>query len=323
MLRRDRIHWWIGGPSLVLMVLALFAASYTSSTARADESSAGDNVVDSSETDGEEASEETEEEEGVSGISLLPEEGKLSLIQLAWRGGLLMIVIFGMAFLVVMFGIERGLALRRSRVMPEELVESLGRMANAPGGFDPRKAYRECQKYPSAAAAVIKSMLLKVGRPHEEVERTVKEASNREASRLYGNVRWLNLAAAVTPLMGLLGTVWGMILAFFQTANLPEGVNKADALAEGIYVALVTTLGGLSVAIPAAVLAHFFESRIESLFHQIDEMLFNLLPQIERFEGRLRVSQQSLTGSETVAAEQAVDATVVESASSPEPAAVK
>jgi biopolymer transport protein ExbB len=214
------------------MVLALFAASYTSPTARADESSAGDNVVDTSETD-EEADAEESEDEGKGGISLLPEEGKLSLIELVWAGKWLMVPIIIMAFLVVMFGIERGLALRRSRVMPEELVESLGRLANAPGGFDPRKAYRECQKYPSASAAVIKAMLLKVGRPHAEVERTVKEASNREASRLYGNVRWLNLGSGVTPLMGLFGTVWGMILAFLPNSPFARGCQQGGRLGRG------------------------------------------------------------------------------------------
>ena len=78
--------------------------------------------------------------------------------------------------------------------------------------------------------------------------------------------------------------------------HIPQ--NKADFLAEGIYVALVTTLGGLSVAIPAAILAHYFEGRIQSIFHRIDEMLFNLLPQVERFEGRMRVTHRRLKGDE-------------------------
>jgi biopolymer transport protein ExbB len=136
-------------------------------------------------------------------------------------------------------------------------------------------------------------MLLKVGRPHSEVEHTVAEASEREAERLYANVRWLNLAAGVAPLLGLLGTVWGMIEAFHRTTQLGPGQNKAEELATGIYVALVTTFGGLMIAIPAAILAHLFEGRIQRIFHQIDEMLFSLLPQIERFEGRMRFGQRT------------------------------
>jgi biopolymer transport protein ExbB len=139
-------------------------------------------------------------------------------------------------------------------------------------------------------------MLLKVGRPHSEVEHAVKEASDREAQRLYNNVRWLNLCAAVAPLFGLMGTVWGMIRAFHDTTQLLPGQNKADYLAEGIYLALVTTLAGLAVAIPSAILSHYFESRIVSLFHQVDELLFNLLPQVERFEGRVRFAHAPQTG---------------------------
>ena len=220
------------------------------------------------------------------------QQTQLNLFRLILKGRWLMIPIGLMSIMVIAFGIERGIGLRRFRVMPEELVRQLGGLGNAPGGFDPRKAYRICQAFPSSAATVIRAMLLKIGRPHVEVEHAVNEASEREAERLYANVRWLNLAATVTPLMGLLGTVWGMIQAFFNTTQLVAGQNKADFLAEGIYVALVTTLGGLSVAIPAAILAHFFEGRIQTMFHQIDEMLFGMMPQIERFEGRLRVSHQ-------------------------------
>jgi biopolymer transport protein ExbB len=137
-------------------------------------------------------------------------------------------------------------------------------------------------------------MLLKIGRPHSEVEHAVAEASEREAERLFANVRWLNLFAAVAPLTGLLGTVWGMIRAFYDTTQLPPDQNKAEFLAEGIYIALVTTLGGLVVAIPAAVLAHYFEGRVIKLFHEIDELLFNLMPQIERFEGRMRMTPHAL-----------------------------
>ena len=140
---------------------------------------------------------------------------------------------------------------------------------------------------PCTASAVIRAMLVKVGRPHSEVEHAVAETAEREAERAFANVRWLNLCTGVTPLMGLLGTVWGMIIAFHQTTLLAPGQDRATQLAEGIYIALVTTLGGLMVAIPAAILAHFFERRIVALFHEIDEMLFNLMPLVERYEGRV------------------------------------
>jgi biopolymer transport protein ExbB len=217
----------------------------------------------------------------------------LNFFQLLLDGGFLMIPILFMSLLLVTFTIERLLGLRTNRVLPSGLVRDLGQLSGSQGSFDPRQAYRVCQQYPSAAANVVRAMLLKVGRPHSEVEHTVTEASEREAARLYANVRWLNLAAAVTPLMGLLGTVWGMIQAFHDTTQMMPGQNKADYLAEGIYIALVTTLAGLMVAIPAAIFSHYFEGRIQALFIQIDELLFNLMPQIERYEGRVRFGRGS------------------------------
>ncbi len=225
------------------------------------------------------------------------ERASLNPLQLLLDGGLLMVPIALMSLVVVLFGVERALGLRRSKVIPGELVDAFGQLAGSQAGFDPRRAYRLCQQHPCAAANVIRAMLLKIGRPHAEVEHTVSEANEREAAKLYSNVRPLNLAAAVTPLIGLLGTVSGMIQAFFATANLEVGQNKGDALAEGIYVALVTTFAGLAVAIPAAVLAHFFEGRIQSLFREVDDLMFNLLPQVERYEGKLRVSRAHLSES--------------------------
>lgn len=221
-----------------------------------------------------------------------PEAEGLNLFSLLLAGGVFMIPIGMMSLLVVTFVIERFLGLRRSKVLPDGLVSGLGRLGGPKGGFDPRQAYRLCQEHQSAAANVIRAMLLKVGRPHSEVEHSVGEASEREADRMYANVRWLTLAAAVTPLMGLFGTVWGMITAFHDTTNLPPGTDKGEFLAKGIYIALVTTLAGLAVSIPAAIFAHYFEGRITALFHEIDELLFNLMPQIERFEGRVRFSRQ-------------------------------
>ena len=103
-------------------------------------------------------------------------------------GGIFMIPITLLSFVALAFCVERAFALRRSKVIPPELVEGFGDMS-ADGGFDPRKAYRLCQQYPSPAANVIRAMLLKVGRPHAEVEQAVTEASDREATKLYSNMR--------------------------------------------------------------------------------------------------------------------------------------
>lgn len=218
---------------------------------------------------------------------------EMNFFSLLMLGGFIMYPIGVVSLIAVTCAIERFINLRRSRVIPDELLKGLAQLGNSSEGFDPRKAYRLCQKHPSAASKVVRAMLLKVGRPHGEIEHAVAEASQREADRMYANVRWLNLATSVAPLLGLLGTVWGIIDAFYGMTHLAPGLNRAVQLAGGIYTALVTTLGGLIVAIPAAIVAHMLEGKIQRLFHDIDELVFDLLAQVERFEGRVRFSRPS------------------------------
>jgi biopolymer transport protein ExbB len=221
---------------------------------------------------------------------------EINLWQLANDGGPLMYPIYAMSIVVVCFAFERFFGLRKRKLLPPELVHELGELSKRGGGVDPRAAYRACQRHPSTAATVLKSVLLKIGRPFAEMEQTLKEVNEREAAHLYKNVRPMELAISVAPLLGLLGTVQGMIMAFFVTANADLHVNKAEQLAQGIYVALVTTFAGLVVAIPAAILAHYFEGRIQTFFRELDELILSLLPQWERYEGKLRVNRQSLSG---------------------------
>jgi biopolymer transport protein ExbB len=214
-----------------------------------------------------------------------------TLWQLFLAGGLLMWPIVAMSLVVVTFGIERLVALRGGRFLPSGLRDGIAKLVT--GGFDPRKAYRLCQEFPSAAADVLAAMLEKVGRPVPEIERAAEVAKDREASRLYANIRPISLAVTVTPLLGLLGTVQGMIMAFYTTANLDAGANRAAELASGIYVALITTFAGLCVAIPAAMIAHYLEGRILRGFRGVDDLVAEVLPQLERYEnkGRLTAAQ--------------------------------
>lgn len=227
-----------------------------------------------------------------------PTDQSISLLEMASpsKGGVFMYPIYAFSFVVVLFSIERAIALRRRKLVPPELVDALGNVANSATGFDPRKAYKVCQQFPSTAANVIKTMLHRLGRPQPEIESAIEKSKETEAAKLYNNIRPLNLSATAAPLLGLLGTVQGMIMAFYATARLPDGVNKAQFLAEGVYVALITTFAGLCVAIPAVCVSHFLEGHLQRIFHEIDGVVWNLLPQLERFEGKLRVSPKQLAG---------------------------
>ena len=215
----------------------------------------------------------------------------INLFSLLVRGGWFMVPLLMLSLLGAGISIERFIALRRDRILPERLVERLARLGQQPGGLDPRDAYVVCQSTPSAASDILKSVLVKVGRPHMELEHACTESAQRAAIKLQQPVSWLNVCAAIAPLIGLLGTVWGITQAFYDTTQLEVGQNRADALSHGIYVALVTTIVGLTIAIPATIASHYFENRVVSLLNRIEEMVRGLLPQLERFEGTLRFSQ--------------------------------
>ncbi len=211
----------------------------------------------------------------------------MDVLTLLERGGVFMIPIGIVSLLVLTFIIDRGIGLRASKLFPSRFRKSIQQFSKQLDA-DPRMVYQSCLEHPSAAANVVKSMLLTIGRPIPEVKASVADALQREVDQAYSNVRWLNLAAGIAPLMGLLGTVWGLIRAFHDTTQLQAGQNRADFLAVGIYEALVTTLAGLLVAIPAAVASHYFEGRVTRVFGSIDESLADLLPRFEQFEGRNR-----------------------------------
>lgn len=215
-------------------------------------------------------------------------ESGINVITLLMRGGWFMIPLLALSVLVVTIGVERFLALRRTRMIPRTLVDQLELAAAHPRGFNANRLTQLTQYDGSSAASVLRSMVKKTGRPLPEMQIAITESAQREATRLTRTTSWLTLAAAVAPLLGLLGTVWGITQAFYDTTQLVVGQNRAEALAEGIYTALVTTMAGLLIAIPAAILSHFYENRIVQLMNEIEELAMGLLPHFEKYEGKVR-----------------------------------
>lgn len=221
-----------------------------------------------------------------------------SLWDLAVQGGWFMIPI-GIASVVTMvFTMERLVGLRKARILPRDLINVLRTMI-AESSVSAQKLYEASQLRRSPLARVVKAAVLKAGRPQTEVEKSVEDAVEREVATMTRNLRPINVVASISPLIGLLGTVQGMIMAFMVTSTTSStGTAKAQELAHGIYTALVTTFAGLLVAVVSVVLANYLEGRIERLLRQMEAIFLDLLPHLERFEGRVRVSE--VTGADGV-----------------------
>lgn len=131
-------------------------------------------------------------------------------------------------------------------------------------------AERLCQQIPGPVAHILAVAIQMHRREPQEREKLITLAGSRELRRLEKNLRGLGIIAHISPLLGLLGTVTGMIKAFI---TIQEMGGKADAsvLAGGIWEALLTTAAGLSVAIPAILFYHYFEGKVDEFSWQMKE----------------------------------------------------
>ena len=216
------------------------------------------------------------------------------LWDLAVQGGLFMIPIALCSIVVMAYAIERRIGLRRNLIIPPGLLVGLQKLNQQSSGIDPRLAYDVCLKYRSPLARVLQAAILKVGRPQAEWEKAVEDAVGREADQMAQNIRPINVAVSISPMLGLLGTVQGMIMAFMViSASTSTGTAKGQELAQGIYTALITTFAGLIVAIPAIVIANMLEGRIERLLRGMEDVFNEIVPLFERFEGKWRVTRKS------------------------------
>jgi len=196
------------------------------------------------------------------------QEGKLSLFQLLDKGGPLMWPLYACSVVMLAFVIERLIRLRRGGIIPSQFAAAVRGMV-ATGRVERETLLGYCNNHPSPVARIFQAALMHLHRPLNEVEKIIEDAGGREARKLQRTSRAFSIIADVAPLLGLLGTVWGMIQAFMKVANL-KAIGKPEMLAEGIYQALVTTGFGLSVAIPALVLYFVFSDRVERLVGEID-----------------------------------------------------
>ncbi len=184
--------------------------------------------------------------------------------------GPLMYAILLCSFLLVAFLLERAVSLRRSRVIPKPFVTRFLQQLRD-GQLDREQALELCDASGSPVAQVFAGAVRKWGRPGVEVEQGVIDAGERVTNGLRQYLRVFYGVATVGPLLGLMGTVLGMIQTFNVIAAA-DALGRAELLAGGIAKALLNTAGGLAVAIPASIFYVFFVSRVDRLVIEIDKL---------------------------------------------------
>lgn len=174
--------------------------------------------------------------------------------------------------------LEHALTIRRGALMPQGLAAELHSRIAA-GEF--HTAEQACKLRPSYLAYVVMAGLAEVDLGHAAVEKAMEEASQEQANRLMRKVEFLAVIGNVAPMLGLLGTVYGILLAFKKVAET-QGAAVAADLADGVYLALVTTVEGLVVAIPALLAFAFFRGRVEQLAGETSNVAAQVFSSLKR-----------------------------------------
>ena len=189
--------------------------------------------------------------------------------ELMIQGGILMWPLLLCSVVLLTFVFERLVSLRTGRVIPKAFVSRFLKQIKD-GSLDRERALTICDDNGSPVAEVFAGAARKWGRPSVEVEQGIIDAGERSTQGLRRFLRIFSALAVVGPLLGLLGTVVGMIQAF--NAVTTNGMGHPEDLAGGISRALLNTAFGLVVAIPAQTAYYYFVSRVDRLVIEMDRL---------------------------------------------------
>lgn len=198
-------------------------------------------------------------------IAAKPEGVVTGFIELAIKGGPVMIPIVLLSFIAVFIFIDRFLAIRKAGKVDSKLMDRV-REYIMDGKID--SAYAICKSENTPTARMIEKGISRIGRPMADVTTAIENVGNLEVSKLEKGLPVLASVAGGAPMLGFLGTVTGMISAFYDMANAGNNIN-ITLLSSGIYQAMVTTVAGLIVGIVA-----YFAYNI--LVTNVEKVVFNM-----------------------------------------------
>lgn len=181
------------------------------------------------------------------------------------KGGFLMYPIFLCSLIAITIFFERMFYLKSIKTKSKKFVLRVKNLVKK-GSIE--LAISACRKSPTPISQIMLAGLMKFGRGRDEMKEAIEDTANQEIPILERNLSTLSTIGNITPLLGLLGTVFGMVKAFNVIAVM--GVGKPEALAGGISEALLTTAFGLSIAIPTIVVYNYLSHRVDKLIRDME-----------------------------------------------------
>ena len=194
------------------------------------------------------------------------QEMKLSLIELASKGGWLMIILLILSLIAIYIFGNKWWLIRKAGQIDKDFMKDIHDYIHD-GKI--KSAIELCQRYDSPVARLVEKGIERIGRPLQDIQTAVENTGSVEVARLERSLPMLATIAGGAPMIGFLGTVTGMIQAFFNMATAGNNID-ITLLSGGIYEAMVTTVGGLFVGIIAYFGYNFLTSQISNLVFKME-----------------------------------------------------
>lgn len=191
---------------------------------------------------------------------------ELSILELASKGGWIMIVLAVMSVIAVYIFVERFIAIR-SAGKDDKLF--MDRIRDYIKNNDISSAINFCRVTNTAAARIIERGISRMGKPAAEIQTAIENTGNLEIAIMEKRLPVLATIAGGAPMIGFLGTVIGMVEAFWQMSNAGGNID-ISLLSSGIYQAMITTVGGLVVGIIALFAYNYLVSKVDSVVNEIE-----------------------------------------------------
>lgn len=263
---------WIKGLAMALMAVVLFSAASAlaqeAAEAPADDVGAGGQLELT-----DEAQEAAQKSKGSGFLSVVVGAGLLGII--LWLA-LLACSIAGVALIVDSF-----ITIRSNKISPTSLENNVEESMEQ---GDVMKALKYCEEDPCPLANVLSSGFSNVQEGFEAIQDAVSVSANLESEKLMQRVTYLNVVGNLAPMLGLLGTVQGMIYAFATLATMQAGAAQTAALAQNISQALYTTAAGLSIAVPAVGFFYYFKNKATKIILGMEAMTMDLIKSLRNVE---------------------------------------
>lgn len=196
----------------------------------------------------------------------VPTEAEMNVIDLAFKGGWIMIVLLLLSLLAIYIFIQRLIVIRRAGKEDESFMNRIKDYIHD-GKIE--SALNLCRTTNTPSARMIEKGITRLGRPMNDVMVAIENVGNLEVAKLEKGFPVIATTAAGAPMLGFLGTVTGMVRAFFDMANAGTNVD-VTLLSGGIYEALVTTVGGLIVGIIALFAYNYLVSQVNNVVNKME-----------------------------------------------------